>query len=151
MVPGLFIRTYGHGFDFARDDQGVLAAVLDETSAIGLHLASGSRILRLSAGEDGDDVVHHGVYAGQAGGGAGGQVEGEPCRGPERSDGSEWARRSCTVRERRPAAGSRQQQAAALVFFDIFWVCAVLSAALTVLILLMKRSVAEKGELIGAE
>ena len=39
--------------------------------------------------------------------------------------------------------GLRQQQAAALAFFDIFWVCAVLSAALVVLVLLMKRSVAE--------
>ena len=45
----------------------------------------------------------------------------------------------------------RQQQAASLAFFDIFWVCAVLSAALVVLVLLMKRSVAEKGEHIGAE
>jgi DHA2 family multidrug resistance protein len=45
----------------------------------------------------------------------------------------------------------RQQQALALAFFDIFWLCAVLSAALVVMVLLMKRSVAEKGELIGAE
>ena len=45
----------------------------------------------------------------------------------------------------------RQQQAAAMAFFDIFWVCAVLSAALIFLVLLMKRSVAEKGEHIGAE
>jgi DHA2 family multidrug resistance protein len=45
----------------------------------------------------------------------------------------------------------RQQQAAAFAFFDIFWVCAVLSAALVLLVLLMKRSVAEKGEHIGAE
>jgi len=41
--------------------------------------------------------------------------------------------------------------AAALAFFDIFWLCAFLSAALVVLVLLMKRSVAEKGEHIGAE
>lgn len=46
--------------------------------------------------------------------------------------------------------GLRQQQAASLAFFDIFWVCAVLSAALVVLVLLMKRSVAEKGEHISA-
>jgi MFS transporter, DHA2 family, multidrug resistance protein len=46
--------------------------------------------------------------------------------------------------------GLRQQQAASLAFFDIFWVCAVLSAALVVLVLLMKRSVAEKGEHIAA-
>ena len=45
----------------------------------------------------------------------------------------------------------RQQQAASLAFFDIFWLCAVLSAVLILLVLLMKRSVAEKGEHIGAE
>ena len=45
----------------------------------------------------------------------------------------------------------RQQQAASLAFFDVFWLCAVLSAALVVLVLLMKRSVAEKGEHISAE
>ena len=45
----------------------------------------------------------------------------------------------------------RQQQAASLAFFDIFWVCAVLSAALVMLVLLMKRSVAEKGAHIAAE
>ena len=45
----------------------------------------------------------------------------------------------------------RQQQALALAFFDIFWLCAVLAVALVLLVLLMKRSVAEKGEHIGAE
>ncbi len=45
----------------------------------------------------------------------------------------------------------RQQQAASLAYFDVFWLCAVLSAALVVLVLLMKRSVAEKGEHIAAE
>jgi len=45
----------------------------------------------------------------------------------------------------------RQQQAAALAFFDIFWMCAVVSLALVPLVLLMKRSVAEKGEHIAAE
>lgn len=44
----------------------------------------------------------------------------------------------------------RQQQAASLAFFDIFWVCAVLSAVLVLLVLLMKRSVAEKGEHVSA-
>ena len=44
----------------------------------------------------------------------------------------------------------RQQEAASLAFFDIFWLCAVLSAALVLLVLLMKRSVAEKGEHVGA-
>ena len=45
----------------------------------------------------------------------------------------------------------RQQQAMALAFLDVFWLCAVLSLALLVLVLFMKRSVAEKGEHIGAE
>jgi MFS transporter, DHA2 family, multidrug resistance protein len=45
----------------------------------------------------------------------------------------------------------RQQQAAALSYFDVFFLCAVLSAALVVLIFFMKRSVAEKGERISAE
>ena len=45
----------------------------------------------------------------------------------------------------------RQQQAASLAYFDVFWLCAVLAAALVVLVLLMKRSVAEKGEHIGGE
>ena len=45
----------------------------------------------------------------------------------------------------------RQQQAASLAYFDVFWLCAVLSAVLVLLVLLMKRSVAEKGEHIGAE
>jgi DHA2 family multidrug resistance protein len=45
----------------------------------------------------------------------------------------------------------RQQQASSLAFFDVFWMGAVLCAALVFLILLMKRSVAEKGERIGGE
>jgi DHA2 family multidrug resistance protein len=45
----------------------------------------------------------------------------------------------------------RQQQAASLAYFDVFWLGAVLAGALVVLVLLMKRSVAEKGEHIGAE
>ena len=43
----------------------------------------------------------------------------------------------------------RQQQALSLAFFDVFWLCAVLAVALVVLVLLMKRSVAEKGEHVG--
>src|SRR5205085_2074177 len=39
----------------------------------------------------------------------------------------------------------RQQQAAAFGFFDVFFVCAVLSIVLVVLVLPMRRSVAEKG------
>jgi DHA2 family multidrug resistance protein len=45
----------------------------------------------------------------------------------------------------------RQQQAASLAYFDVFWVCAVLGAALVLLVPLMKRSVAEKGAHIHAE
>ncbi len=45
----------------------------------------------------------------------------------------------------------RQQQAAALAYFDVFFVAAVLAAALVFLVPLMKRSVAEKGAHIGAE
>src|SRR5262245_6092302 len=45
----------------------------------------------------------------------------------------------------------RQQQAASLAYFDVFWVAAVLGVALAFLVLLMKRSVAEKGAHVGAE
>jgi DHA2 family multidrug resistance protein len=45
----------------------------------------------------------------------------------------------------------RQQQAGALAYFDVFWLFGVLSAGLVFLVLLMKRSMAEKGEHIGAE
>ena len=45
----------------------------------------------------------------------------------------------------------RQQQAASLAYFDVFHVFAVLALALALLVLLMKRSVAGKGEHIGAE
>ncbi|OAI48951.1 multidrug transporter [Planctomycetaceae bacterium SCGC AG-212-F19] len=45
----------------------------------------------------------------------------------------------------------RQQQAASMAYFDVFWLCAVLSAVLVVLVLFMKRSVAEPGEHIGGE
>jgi DHA2 family multidrug resistance protein len=45
----------------------------------------------------------------------------------------------------------RQQQAGSLAFFDVFWLAAVLGVILVPLVLLMKRSVAEKGEHIGAE
>jgi DHA2 family multidrug resistance protein len=45
----------------------------------------------------------------------------------------------------------RQQQAASLAYFDVFWLGAVVAAALVLLVLLMKRSVAEKGEHIGGE
>jgi DHA2 family multidrug resistance protein len=45
----------------------------------------------------------------------------------------------------------RQQQAASLAYFDVFCLCAILALALVVLVLFMKRSVAEKGEHIGGE
>ncbi len=45
----------------------------------------------------------------------------------------------------------RQQQAAALAYFDVFWVSAVLALALVVTVLFMKRSVAEKGTHIAGE
>jgi DHA2 family multidrug resistance protein len=45
----------------------------------------------------------------------------------------------------------RQQQASSLAYFDVFWLSAVLGAALVFLVLLMKRSVAEKGEHVGGE
>ena len=48
-------------------------------------------------------------------------------------------------------ADLRQQQAAALSYFDVFWVSAALAAILVILVFLMRRSVAEKGAHIGAE
>jgi MFS transporter, DHA2 family, multidrug resistance protein len=48
-------------------------------------------------------------------------------------------------------ADLRQQQAAALAYFDVFWISAVVAAILVFLVLLMRRSVAEKGTHIGAE
>jgi DHA2 family multidrug resistance protein len=48
-------------------------------------------------------------------------------------------------------ADLRQQQASSLAYFDVFWLFAVLSLGLVLLVLLMKRSVAEKGELVGGE
>ncbi len=45
----------------------------------------------------------------------------------------------------------RQQQSAALAYFDVFWLCAVLGVVLLPLVLLMKPSAAEKGQHVGAE
>jgi DHA2 family multidrug resistance protein len=45
----------------------------------------------------------------------------------------------------------RQQQASSLAYFDCFWMFAVLTFALVVVVLLMKRSVAEKGAYRGGE
>ena len=48
-------------------------------------------------------------------------------------------------------ADLREQQAGSLAYFDVFWLAAVLGIALVPLVLLMKRSVAEKGEHVGGE
>ena len=48
-------------------------------------------------------------------------------------------------------ADLREQQAASLAYFDVFWLFAALSLGLLLLVFLMKRSVAEKGELVGGE
>ncbi|MBV8474617.1 MAG: DHA2 family efflux MFS transporter permease subunit [Hyphomicrobiales bacterium] len=48
-------------------------------------------------------------------------------------------------------ANLRQQQASSLAYFDVFWLLAVVTAALVFAVLLMKRSVAEKGAHIGTE
>ncbi len=45
----------------------------------------------------------------------------------------------------------RQQQASALAYFDSFWIFAVLTLGLVFLVLIMKRSVAEKGARIASE
>jgi MFS transporter, DHA2 family, multidrug resistance protein len=45
----------------------------------------------------------------------------------------------------------RQQQASALAYFDIFWLLALVMLALVPVVLLMRRSVAEKGARIGGE
>jgi DHA2 family multidrug resistance protein len=48
-------------------------------------------------------------------------------------------------------ANLREQQASSLAYFDVFWVLAVVTVALAFVVLLMKRSVAEKGTRIGSE
>jgi DHA2 family multidrug resistance protein len=48
-------------------------------------------------------------------------------------------------------ADLRQQQAASLAYFDVFFLCAMVGLGLILLVLLMKRSVAEKGEHVGGE
>ena len=48
-------------------------------------------------------------------------------------------------------ADLRQQQASSMSYFDAFWLFSALAVSLVFLVLLMKRSVAEKGEHIGAE
>jgi DHA2 family multidrug resistance protein len=45
----------------------------------------------------------------------------------------------------------RQQQALSLSYFDVFYLCAIIALLLVPLALTMRRSVAEKGEHLGAE
>src|SRR5262249_3202498 len=45
----------------------------------------------------------------------------------------------------------RDRQAASLAYFDVFWSLAVVSGLMVFLVLLMRRSVAEKGAHVGAE
>jgi MFS transporter, DHA2 family, multidrug resistance protein len=45
----------------------------------------------------------------------------------------------------------RNQQARSLAYFDVFWSAAVVSGALVFMVLLMRRSVAEKGAHVAAE
>jgi len=45
----------------------------------------------------------------------------------------------------------RQQQASALAYFDCFWIFAIVTLALLFVVLLMKRSVAQKGAHVGVE
>jgi DHA2 family multidrug resistance protein len=45
----------------------------------------------------------------------------------------------------------RDQQALSLSYFDVFWFLAVVSAAMVLLVLLMRRSVTEKGAHVAAE
>jgi DHA2 family multidrug resistance protein len=51
----------------------------------------------------------------------------------------------------RSLADLRDQQATSLAYFDDFWLFAVVALALVLLVPLMKHSVAEKGEPIGAD
>lgn len=45
----------------------------------------------------------------------------------------------------------RQQQASALAYFDCFWIFAMVTLALVLVVPLMKRSVAEKGAHVTSE
>ena len=44
-----------------------------------------------------------------------------------------------------------QQQSLALAYFDVFWSSAAVAAGLVLLVLLMRRSVAEKGAALAVE
>jgi hypothetical protein len=45
----------------------------------------------------------------------------------------------------------REQQSSALAYFDCFWLFAVAMLTLIVVVLVMKRSVVEKGARVGGE
>jgi MFS transporter, DHA2 family, multidrug resistance protein len=65
-----------------------------------------------------------------------------------REDGDPVASRQLALQR---LSDLREEQAGSLAYFDIFWLAAILGLALVPLVLLMKRSVAEKGEPIGGE
>jgi DHA2 family multidrug resistance protein len=46
---------------------------------------------------------------------------------------------------------ARHQQALSLAYFDVFWCSAAISVVMVLLVLLMRRSVADKGAHIAAE
>ena len=46
---------------------------------------------------------------------------------------------------------ARNHQALSLDYFDVFWSCAAIAVGMVVLVLLMRRSVAEKGAHVAAE
>jgi DHA2 family multidrug resistance protein len=48
-------------------------------------------------------------------------------------------------------ADLRQQQAASLAYFDVFWLAAILGFSLVPLVLFMKRTVAEKSAHLAAD
>jgi DHA2 family multidrug resistance protein len=48
-------------------------------------------------------------------------------------------------------ANLRDQQAAALAYFDVFWVFGAVATSMVVLVFLMKKSVAQKGAHLAAE
>jgi DHA2 family multidrug resistance protein len=48
-------------------------------------------------------------------------------------------------------ANLKNRQALSLAYFDVFWSSAALAVPLAFLVLLMRRSVAEKGAHVGAE
>jgi DHA2 family multidrug resistance protein len=48
-------------------------------------------------------------------------------------------------------ANVREQQASSLAYFDCFWAFSVVALVLSLLVVFMKRSVAERGAHVGAE